>query len=334
MFRLLAVGVPAVGGLVAVVMVLIAQQRLVFDDHTGWLRFQSPPVILYEPGFELTGHRYLYDPRLGWRNIPGWQATTFGQPLVINSQGMRDREHPVQKPPGTRRILVVGDSYAWGYGVGNEQTFAARLEERLNSNAPWEVLNSGVSGWGTDQQYLYLTEEGFRYAPDVVVLALFLVNDPRNNISSMQYGLHKPVFLTTRLELANVPVPLPSSGAPVIQSQAAPLEITFYILEAMLQACHRHGSQLVIMKFGAFMRPDEEFQSTDQLFKLLVQKRLPDAWFLDLDQQFVQYGASWEALVEGNDDNHWNAFGHQLTAQILHRFLADSGLLEEKSDST
>ena len=78
-------------------------------------------IYLQEPGHEKTGHRYLYDPELGWRNIPGWRATTYDRPLVINSKGLRDREYPYEKSDGTRRILVLGDSYAWGYGVRGKE---------------------------------------------------------------------------------------------------------------------------------------------------------------------------------------------------------------------
>ena len=84
-----------------------------------WQRHRS--IYIQEPGHERTGHRYLYDPRLGWRNIPGWEATTNGKKLTINSRGLRDREYALAKPAGVRRVLVLGDSYTWGYGVANDE---------------------------------------------------------------------------------------------------------------------------------------------------------------------------------------------------------------------
>ena len=44
-------------------------------------RGHETALYLQEPGHELTGHRYLYDAELGWRNIPNWQATTLGHRL-------------------------------------------------------------------------------------------------------------------------------------------------------------------------------------------------------------------------------------------------------------
>ena len=131
--------------------------------------------------------------------------------MTINSRGLRDREYPYEKPQGVSRVACHrhGRLVRLGYGVADDEVFAEVLERRLReAEGKWEVLNTGVSGWGTDQEYLYLKQEGFRYSPDIVVLALSLVNDPLDAATSRQYGLDKPVFVNTDLmKLANVPVP-------------------------------------------------------------------------------------------------------------------------------
>ena len=85
LFRLVAVGVPVLAGLILALGILVARQRLTVvrtGRITGLPRveWQSGPIYLEEPGHDTTGHRYLYDERLGWRNIPNWRATTFGRP--------------------------------------------------------------------------------------------------------------------------------------------------------------------------------------------------------------------------------------------------------------
>lgn len=163
---------------------------------------------LSELGYRATGHRFLYDPLLGWRNIPGWRSTTFGKPLSINSLGMRGAEVRKDKPPNKKRILVLGDSYVWGLGVGDEEVFPRVLERGLaRRDDGAEVLNAGVSGWGTDQQFLYLFSEGIDLAPDLVILAFFVHNDPINNANPFQYGMAKPHFADKRLRVIGVPVP-------------------------------------------------------------------------------------------------------------------------------
>jgi hypothetical protein len=173
-FRFLACGIPITFGLALFIALLFAQGRLVIDPDTRWPMFQWPPTYLEEPGHEVTGHRYLYDPTLGWRNIPNWKATSLGRALTINSKGLRDSEHPYVAPDGVSRIVVLGDSFAWGYGVADHEIFTEVLESHLQNRTPrWDVINTGVSGWGTDQAFLYLTQEGFKYSPSVVVLAFF-----------------------------------------------------------------------------------------------------------------------------------------------------------------
>jgi lysophospholipase L1-like esterase len=292
------------------------------------VRDRIGPIYVQEPGHEQTGHKYLYDEHLGWRNIPNWKATTFGHSLTINSKGLRDREYPYQKPPGTMRILVLGDSYAWGYGVADNQVFSEVLEAKFEqTGSKIEVLNSGVSGWGTDQEYLFLVDEGIKYAPDLVVLAFFVLNDMDDNSHSMQYGLYKPVFLNLDLELANVPVPKPDEKVFPLQTHADPWDLTVSIMEKMSAVCEEHDCRLVVMKFGTFLIEDPvESKEIDQVCQERISP-LSGVLYFDLDQEFAAQKFSLPQLLEGNDDDHWNAFGHRQTAMALFQFLVDQKLV-------
>jgi hypothetical protein len=85
----------------------------------------------------------------------------------------------VEKPPGTRRVLVVGDSYVFGWGVPEADSIPGQLRARLASaTSPVEVVNAGYhAGYSPDAYYAYLRREGMRLAPDVVVLVVFTGND-------------------------------------------------------------------------------------------------------------------------------------------------------------
>jgi lysophospholipase L1-like esterase len=328
MFRAVAAGVPLAVGGVLLAWVLFQQGWLSRDPQSGRIRVQRPPLYLQEPGYEVTGHRYLYDATLGWRNIPGWRATTRGRPLSINAQGFRGTEDVDDaKSRGVRRILILGDSYAWGYGVADHEVFAVLLERLLNEvGNRYEVINTGVSGWGTDQQLLFLRQEGFRYDPDVVVVAFFLGNDIDNNSAASQYGLHKPVFVDYAPRVANVPVPRP--GQPVdsrLQRRVAhldPVRLTVAILHGIQQACRRHGCRLVLMKFGRFLAPDLPYaiELERNFVRALTAAQLELA-YLDLDEEFRRRDLDARALLEGNDDGHWNAYGHRQVAEILREYL-------------
>lgn len=294
----------------------------------AFLRENLFPIYVQEPGHELTGHKYLYDSKLGWRNIPNWKATTLGHSLSISSKGLRDREYSYEKNSGTKRILVLGDSYAWGYGVGDSEIFTEVLEAEL-AGPPriWQVLNTGVSGWGTDQEYLFLVDEGFRYSPDVVVLAYFHWNDPINNTHSVQYGLPKPLFLNTKLDLAAVPVPKPGDRLWRMYAFVDPIELTVCIIRKMAEECLARHCSLVVMKFGLFLAPD--LLATEQQFEERV-TQLDNVLYLDLDDEFAAKGLTAEQLLRGNNDGHWNAFGHAQTARILKQFLVDNSVVSHE----
>jgi len=152
-----------------------------------------------------------FDPELGWANRPGVSGGYLGAGYIHgvrhSAAGLRDEEHEVGKPAGVRRVLVLGDSMVWGLGVENDEIFPRRLEHRL---AGTEVIAMGTSGYGTDQELLWFSRDGARYRPDVVVLALYLANDLRDNISSRRYSRNKPRFVLDAdgaLRLTGTPVP-------------------------------------------------------------------------------------------------------------------------------
>ncbi len=135
-------------------------------------------------------------PDYGWFHIPGrtgWQATTeFKVPVAINSQGLRDVEHQYEKPEGVYRVLILGDSFPEGLQVPLEDTVGRVLERRLNASSPanYEVVNAGVSRFGTDNELLFYLHEGARYQPDLVLL-FFFYNDLLDNLERPYFQLEE-----------------------------------------------------------------------------------------------------------------------------------------------
>jgi len=165
-----------------------------------------------------------YDSLLGWSHQP-LQTGRFTNPyfsvsVSISAQGLRDKAYPFERVEGKRRLLVLGDSFGWGFGVEQSEIFSEVLER---NHPEWEIINASVSGYGTDQEFLYLKERGFQFKPDVV-LVLFFENDFYDNNEQVLYWYPKPIFqlgpnfsglAPTRLSvptneqliLQNVPVP-------------------------------------------------------------------------------------------------------------------------------
>lgn len=107
--------------------------------------------------------------------------------VTYNDAGWRDVAHSFEKPPGTFRILVLGDSYMEAYSVELEEAFHRQLQRvAQDHNKQVEVINLGVGGFGTLQQYLVFEEVGKRYDPDLVLLGFYLGNDVTNNSLTLE----------------------------------------------------------------------------------------------------------------------------------------------------
>jgi hypothetical protein len=125
----------------------------------------------------------VYDPELGWRLAPGrevvFRGAHFTATVRHNAEGLRDRHYAYERTPGRRRILVLGDSFVWCWGVALEDCFTERLEAALPDT---DVINTGVPAWSTAQEMLFYEREGRRYRPDLVLL-VFVPNDPVENLN-------------------------------------------------------------------------------------------------------------------------------------------------------
>jgi lysophospholipase L1-like esterase len=120
---------------------------------------------------------YEPDPLLYWRLKPNQDCFTKidRKPVHINSHGTRGPEFQMPKPPGTFRILSLGDSRTFGWGLAQAETYSELLRAALQS--AWgnatnvEVINAGVNAWSYPQMLAYFREVGLGYQPDCVILA-------------------------------------------------------------------------------------------------------------------------------------------------------------------
>lgn len=152
---------------------------------------------------------YKYDKLLGWAGIPfkqgGFQTEGSLTHIRLNSRGFRDRKHDERTREGKKRVLLLGDSFTWGYGVEFDEIFFDRIQEKDPS---YEFINIAHCGYGIDQEYLLLDSEGGGYKPDAVLL-MFVLNDFAYITQNSAHGHQKPYFdiKDNMPELKNVPVP-------------------------------------------------------------------------------------------------------------------------------
>jgi len=104
--------------------------------------------------------------------------------LRFDREGLRGPDRPYAKPPGTKRVALVGDSMVAAVATAEERTLASRLERMLDASQPqasWEVLNAGVSSSSTGSELALYRAVLDRYAPDLVVLVFWVGNDLADN---------------------------------------------------------------------------------------------------------------------------------------------------------
>jgi hypothetical protein len=166
-------------------------------------------LLLGEGLLRLLGQSYYWalakrpDPVLGWRpppHVAAWQRFEGEALVATNALGFRDGDHVPDKPPGTLRIAVLGDSFTEAVQVPLGETWwrvmAAHLEgPGCDAGSEAEVLSFGVSGYSTAQSLLAWRAHARRFAPDVVLLAFFIGNDLTENLPALDTEPLRPYLL-------------------------------------------------------------------------------------------------------------------------------------------
>lgn len=122
--------------------------------------------------------RQSSEPGIGLELIPGARGKVIGGDVEISKNGLRDRVYPKKKPAGVTRVLTIGDSITFGYGVAREDSYPEKLEKLLNEREPgkWEVINFGTPGTNIKEYVSMFIKRGIEYDPDLVVLG-YCLND-------------------------------------------------------------------------------------------------------------------------------------------------------------
>jgi lysophospholipase L1-like esterase len=153
-----------------------------------------------------TMKRVAQDPHVAHEHVPSVAGHLMGVDVSINSHKLREREISFEKPAAVKRILMLGDSLTFGWGVESDRTTSRVLERELNAQrgSPGvEVINAGVGNYNTAMEVRYFLNEGQRYSPDFVILNYF-INDaeptPRYTGNFFNEHFQSWVFLSGRLD--------------------------------------------------------------------------------------------------------------------------------------
>jgi hypothetical protein len=164
-------------------------------------------LVVLDVGVRIANHWYpyfyRYDAERGWGLSPGANgrySREGGSYLRINQDGFRGSDYVRPKPAGVVRVAVLGDSYVEAMQVAEDKTFTAVTGQQLSASPELrgrriEAINFGVDGYGTAQELITLQRKVWSYQPDIVVLAIFLGNDIRNNSVALEGDRCRPFYV-------------------------------------------------------------------------------------------------------------------------------------------
>jgi hypothetical protein len=340
------------GGSRLVLSINPIRRRVVGIDDTSY-RLQW--VKLHRQHQEWTGPFSVYDATRGWALKSGIQDMRLkdGTILNTNSRGLRGiREYEYQKPPGKRRIVVLGDSFTFGSEVADDDTFSHYLESSLPNT---EVLNLGVQGYGHDQMLLYLKEEGVKYHPDIVILGFTYIDVYRNIESFFAYAKPKFKVVSGSLQLTNVPVPTPDHVLAEELYRPKALDLLLILGEKLRwmlgknEAEARQVTRLLLAEsaaitrsFGAvpvfvYLPVHDEIESVPEfgvvaasppvadreqyLSSICQEEKIPCVFLRSRFQDEVKKGVDFRAK------SHWNTKAHAVAGEEIENFLLRSNLI-------
>jgi hypothetical protein len=278
-----------------------------------------------------------------------------GKRVSFNEAGYRGRELALRKARDRTRVVVLGDSIAFGLDVSDEETFTHLLDVRDNGI---EAGNLAVQGYGPDQELILLLERGLRLDPDVVVLAFCLANDlaeavlpvslydgrtpkPRFQLVGDRLALDDSnlrqaawrrglQWLSDYSQLYNrVAALAPRSGAPTaapwremkreaLRDQGFALQLNLAIIRRMQVACRERGVTFILAAF-----PNATFYETKPLLAkhFLDSLHAEGVTVVDMADRFVALGQPFEAVTL-DAVGHLSPHGHVIASQVLESEIA------------
>ncbi len=295
---------------------------------------------------------------------PGAEEIAAGARVHINQLGFRGREYTREKPSGAKRILILGDSFAFGAGAPEEVIFPTRLEKQLNQNESSqsiEVINLGVVDYNTDDSLTRLKEFGLELKPDLVLL-FYVMNDieikreylpkPENEtgakaekesgeerryrdplysmVDSLRRNSHFLAYLAPRIASLGrrMGFNIPSSGHFYSTAYKENVE-GWRRSKAALKQIHdlgkEHGFQFALALFPLLTNLTESYPARESHQVIGEFAQQEGIPFLDL---FPAYeGKNATSLWVSPTDGHPNEEGHRIAAEAVYRFLQENPYL-------
>jgi hypothetical protein len=262
---------------------------------------------------------YRYDSYLGWFPIPSQGKNLLASrvfTVVHNREGFRDPDFTVISQNG---IMFLGDSFVWGYDVDAPERFTDKLRQR---HPEWTIYNLGVSGYGTDQEFLLLQKHFDSYKPRVVFLVFCVETDHDDNSSNFRYqGYYKPYCTTSAAELQLRGVPVPRSEKVFFADHR--LLSRSYLVRLMARGYYKFNAEPVLQNpdptVNILRAMHDYVKSKGAVFCVGLTRRDPNVEAV-LRERKIPYVDLSTPLRYPQFGNHWTPEGHTFVCERIDDF--------------
>ncbi|UCH80284.1 MAG: SGNH/GDSL hydrolase family protein [Nitrospiraceae bacterium] len=312
---------------------------------------------------------YVYDETLGYTLKPDTVHThksdVFNVRYRINKFGYRGKSYSKNKPLGKFRIVLIGDSHGFGWGINEDKNiFATIIDQRL---AGVELINLSVPGYGTDQEFLRLKKEGLAYHPNLVILQIS-ENDFTEIMNPVMYEKPKPFFIlhNGKLLLKNIPVKKDCSSSAQYYLECLHIPFTDWLKRksvAFNVIDRRHRK--LMLRLGTYFKNSNAERSTKnknitviddysiKLFKAIISEMSNELKIMGIKIMIIHWNRYlsesgkinhtgipvidlYPAILKNKDkdvlipnDGHININGHRLIAEELLKVLRKNKYISE-----
>jgi D-alanyl-lipoteichoic acid acyltransferase DltB (MBOAT superfamily) len=254
--------------------------------------------------------------------LPSRRVAYMGAMMSTNRWAMRDRDYALEKPAGTYRIALLGDSHGMGGGVPDERTFENVAEDRLNAQGGgrrYEILNFSRAGYGPAARLWLLERSVWPFRPDAVIVTG--VDDLKwisREVVGGAAGRYAPPFEAMAAAASQAGID-PSTPDQVAEARMRPYreQVLSSIYRGVVEQCRAHGA----LPIAVFI-PQPRIEGPEAMVEIRRQIELArQAGLRTIDLLDTYHGAELESLWVATWDRHPNARGHAMLAERLSRAL-------------
>lgn len=294
----------------------------------------KPPKKLSNTAWYKLLHRPSSVPGLAYELAPNRKKYSHGAMIQTNSWGMRDDEPRPKDENSLHRIIVLGDSFTFGFGVPGEYTYPNVLEKLLKkgiSSEQFEVLNLAVGGYSTRDEALVLKYKGITWNPDLVIIG-YCLNDPEiEAVSPLHYYFQKPrwwqhsnllrLIAKTKI-LREIKVLGQRDYYKYLHSPQHPKwQSVVKAFKEIAKLAHKRKIPVLLLIFPQTINKpwiDYPYQDLHQQVADAAKEECFSV--IDLYENYSQYPP--ETLMIRPGDSHPSLFGHEVAANAIYQWIS------------